>query len=119
MVRSSFGFILRSRYDRVRRRPSSSIREDGSSDETLLRRVRIAATVCSNGRLRAAVVLLHALMLGRREGVFGLAHFVWRAVCDHDELTGFDLRLVFDDAVFGKPDAAPTHCDRLRSRTYR
>jgi hypothetical protein len=47
----------------------------------------------------------HALMLGRRQGGFGFAHFVLRAVSDDDELAGFDLRLVPDDTVFGNPDA--------------
>ena len=65
----------------------------------------IAAIVVLKGRLCAAGVFLHALMLGRREGAFGPAYFVWRAVGDHDELTRFDLRLVFDDAVCGNPDA--------------
>ncbi len=84
---------------------SSSILENGSGDETPLRRVLIAATVFLEGRLRAAGMLFHALMLGHREGAFGLVHFVWRAMRDDNELTGFDLRLVFDDAVFGNPDA--------------
>lgn len=75
---------------------SSSILEDGSGDETLWRRILIAASVCLKGHLRAAGMFLNALMLGHREGTFGLAHFVWRAVGDDDELTGFDLRLVFD-----------------------
>jgi hypothetical protein len=57
----------------VCRRASSSILEDGSGDETLLRRVLIAANVFLKGRLRAAGMFFHALMLGHREGAFGLA----------------------------------------------
>ena len=53
-------------------------------------------TLFLKGCLCAAGMFLHTLMLGRREGAFGLAHFVWRAVGDDDELTGF----------FGNPDAA-------------
>jgi hypothetical protein len=50
-------------------------------------------------------MFIHALMPGHRERAFGPANFVWRAVGDNDELTRFDLRLVFDDAVFGNADA--------------
>src|ERR1035437_1860261 len=87
------------------RRASSLVLEDGGGYETLMRRVLTAATVFLKGRLRAAGMFFDALMLRHREGAFGLAHFVWRAAGDDDELTGFDLRLVFDDAVFGNPDA--------------
>ena len=66
--------------------------------EGLLRRVLIAAPVFLKGRLRAAGMFFHALMLGHGESAFGLAHFVWRAVGNDDELTDFDLRLVLDDA---------------------
>lgn len=60
------------------------------------------------GRLRAAGMFFYALMLGHRERAFGLAHFICGSVGNDDELTGFDLRLVLDDAVFGKPDAVQT-----------
>jgi hypothetical protein len=93
----SFGFAL-----------APPVSEEGSGDKTLLQRVLIAAAVLLKGRLRAAGMFLDALMLGHRERAFGLAHFVCRAVGDDDELTGFDLRLVLDDAVFGKPDAVQT-----------
>ena len=67
--------------------------------EGLLRRVLIAAPVFLKGRLRATGMFFHALMPDHRESAFGLAHFVWRAVGNDDELTDFDLRLILDDVT--------------------
>ena len=53
----------------------------------------------------AAGVLLHPLVLRCREDSLGFFDFVWRAMRNDDKLTGFDLRLVFDDAVLGNTDA--------------
>ena len=70
-----------------------------------MRRVLFTATVFLNDRLRAAGMLFHSLMLGCRKGAFRHAHFVRRTMGNDDIFTGFDLRLVFDDAVFGDSDA--------------
>ena len=58
-------------------------------------------------------------MLGRRESGFGFANFVLRAVHDDDELAGFNLRFILNDALFGNPDAIKRRAHHAQTANYR
>lgn len=82
-----------------------------------MRRVLIAAAVFLKVRLRAAGMLLHSLVLGCRKGAFALANFVGRAVGDNDVFSSFDLRFVFDDAVFWNPKSVKSRAQSAQAPT--